>query len=73
MCAYMLCKPCLNHVYLRLGDNGHSSYNLSLIGNLFLGSDDIWQRLVVLCILLAIGRFWHLRKKNNTYTQVRLD
>lgn len=35
-------------VYLCLGDYGHSSNYLSLIGDLFFGPCNIWQSLLVL-------------------------
>lgn len=69
MYVYMLCGTYLDHAYLCLGNNGDPSYDLSLIGDLFLGSYDIWQSLVVLCVLLAIKHLWHLRKETHTHTQ----
>lgn len=58
----MCCEPCAGQVYLCLGDDGDASYDLRLIRDLFLGSNDIRQNFLVLWVLLAVRHFWNLKK-----------
>lgn len=49
-------------VHLCLGDDGDSSNDLCLVGDLFFGPYNIWQSLLVLCIMLSIRQLWHLNR-----------